>query len=153
MFTDRHYADDELHHTASPTDIVCAELELFGHRPPEGEADPRDVPEDSTIQGAVADIFDALVATMADTSLDHDLDNTSKDLIMILHGIIFVFLSIHFLYSDLNFKGFCWMAEKRKPQREEERNRHKVSYSESKERRKDMFWKDVFCSWLSQSMC
>ena len=86
-------------------------------------------------------------------SLDHDLDNTTKDLIMILHGIIFVFLSIHFLYSDLNFKGFCWMAEKRKPQREEERNRHKVSYSESKERRKDMFWKDVFCSWLSQSMC
>ena len=85
MFIDRHDADDELHHTASPTDIVCAELELFGHRPPEGEADPRNVPEDSTIQGAVADIFDALVATMADTSLDHDLDELLWSTVNMFH--------------------------------------------------------------------
>jgi hypothetical protein len=32
-------------------------------------------PEDRIIQGAVADIFDALIATMADTSLDFDLDD------------------------------------------------------------------------------
>ena len=34
---------------------------------------PRITPEDYIIQSAVADIFDALISTMADTSLDFDL--------------------------------------------------------------------------------
>lgn len=42
--------------------------------PAEGEADPRIQPEDQVIQTAVADIFDALISSMADTSLDSDLD-------------------------------------------------------------------------------
>jgi len=85
MFTDPDDSDFEPHHAASPTDTVCAELELFGHRPPEGEADPRDVPEDRMIDGAVADIFDALVATMADTSLDTALDELLWSTVNMFH--------------------------------------------------------------------
>lgn len=70
------YAHDEFEpdHSTSPTGHVIYALELYGYRPAEGEADPRITPEDNTIQGAVADIFDALISTMADTSLDFDLD-------------------------------------------------------------------------------
>ena len=70
------YAHDEFEpdHSSSPTGHVIDELQLYGYRPAEDEADPRITPEDHTIQGAVADIFDALISTMADTSLDFDLD-------------------------------------------------------------------------------
>ncbi len=65
----------EPHHKASPIDHVLSELQLFGHHRDENAADPRPVPEDSTIEGAVSDIFDALITTMADTVLDFDLNN------------------------------------------------------------------------------
>ena len=70
------YAHDnfEPDHSTSSTGHVTDALELYGYHPAEGEADPRTTPEDHTIQTAVADIFDALIATMADTSLDADLD-------------------------------------------------------------------------------
>ena len=70
------YAHDDFEpdHSTSPTGRIIEDLELYGYRPAEGEADPRITPEDSTIQTAVADIFDALISTMADTSLDPDLD-------------------------------------------------------------------------------
>jgi hypothetical protein len=64
----------EPQHSASPTDHVLTELQLHGWRPAEGEPDPRPAPEVRIIEGAVADIFDALIATMADTCLDFDLD-------------------------------------------------------------------------------
>jgi hypothetical protein len=62
-------------HTSSPTDHVLTELQLYGFHPREDEPDPRPIPEDRVIAGAVADIFDALIATMADTGLDADLDD------------------------------------------------------------------------------
>ena len=67
--------DYEPEHAASPTDQIAQELQLYGYRPSEDEADPRPVPEDRIIEGAVADIFDALISTVADTSLDPDLDD------------------------------------------------------------------------------
>lgn len=85
MFTDPDDIDGEPHHGTSPTDTICNELQLFGHRPPEGEPDPRDVPEDARIECAVADIFDALVATMADTMLDHDLDDLLWSTVNMFH--------------------------------------------------------------------
>ncbi|WP_019960603.1 DUF2493 domain-containing protein [Woodsholea maritima] len=85
MFTDPDDIDGKPHHGTSPTDTICNELQLFGHRPPEGEPDPREVPEDRQIEGAVADIFDALVATMADTMLDHDLDELLWSTVNIFH--------------------------------------------------------------------
>ncbi|SEL66950.1 DUF2493 domain-containing protein [Jannaschia helgolandensis] len=85
MFTDPHNSDDEPHHVASPTDAICTELKLHGYRHSENDPDPRDVPEDHRITGAVADIFDALVATMADTSLDHDLDELLWSTVNMFH--------------------------------------------------------------------
>ncbi len=62
-------------HISSPTDHVLTELQLYGFHPRDDEPDPRPIPEDRVIAGAVADIFDALIATMADTGLDADLDD------------------------------------------------------------------------------
>ncbi|ARW15969.1 hypothetical protein S101446_00829 [Komagataeibacter europaeus] len=56
-------------HTSSPTDHVLTELQLYGYRPFEDEPDARPLPEASTIGGAVADIFDAMVATLSETRL------------------------------------------------------------------------------------
>lgn len=57
----------------SPTDHVLTELRLYGFHPRHDEPDPRPIPADRLIAGAVADIFDALIATMADTGLAADL--------------------------------------------------------------------------------
>lgn len=65
----------EPHHEASPTDHALSELQLYGYHHDESTPDPRPVPDDRTIEGAVSDIFDALIATMADTALDFDLDD------------------------------------------------------------------------------
>jgi YspA, cpYpsA-related SLOG family len=59
----------------SPTDQVLAELQLHGYRPFQDEPDPRPLPHANAIGGAVADIFDALVATLRDTRLEPDLDD------------------------------------------------------------------------------
>ncbi|MEI4492099.1 DUF2493 domain-containing protein [Mameliella alba] len=84
------YAHDEFEpdHSTSPTAHVIEELELYGYRPAEGEADPRITPEDTAIQGAVADIFDALISTMADTSLDFDLDETMWSTVNTFHRAV-----------------------------------------------------------------
>ena len=84
------YAHDEFEpdHSTSPTAHVIEELELYGYRPAEGEADPRITPEDNAIQGAVADIFDALISTMADTSLDFDLDEIMWSTVNTFHRAV-----------------------------------------------------------------
>lgn len=61
-------------HTSSPTDHVLAELQLYGHRPLGDEPDPRPLPDGNAVAGAVADIFDALVATLSETRLEPDLE-------------------------------------------------------------------------------
>ncbi|APZ52307.1 DUF2493 domain-containing protein [Salipiger abyssi] len=84
------YAHDEFEpdHSTSSTGHVIEELELYGYRPAEGEADPRITPEDTAIQGAVADIFDALISTMADTSLDFDLDEIMWSTVNTFHRAV-----------------------------------------------------------------
>jgi hypothetical protein len=69
MTTDHDSADPELPLASSSTDYVLTELQLYGHRPFDDEPDPRPLPQASTIVGAVADIFDALIATLRDTRL------------------------------------------------------------------------------------
>ena len=84
------YAHDEFEpdHSTSPTGHVIEALELYGYRPAEGEADPRVTPEDTAIQGAVSDIFDALITTMADTSLDFDLDEIMWSTVNTFHRAV-----------------------------------------------------------------
>jgi hypothetical protein len=60
---------------SSPTDHLLTELQLHGYHPFQGEADTRPLPEARAIANAVADIFDALIATLGETRLEADLDN------------------------------------------------------------------------------
>jgi YspA, cpYpsA-related SLOG family len=75
MATDRDDLDFEPPHASSSTDHVLTELALHGYRPSPDEPDPRPLPEDAAVGGAVADIFDALIATLIDTCLESDLED------------------------------------------------------------------------------
>ena len=75
-------------HSTSPTGHVIEDLELYDYRPAEDEADPRITPEDDAIRGAVSDIFDALISTMADTSLDFDLDEIMWSTVNTFHRAV-----------------------------------------------------------------
>jgi YspA, cpYpsA-related SLOG family len=84
MTTDRDDTN-ELPSHASATDHVLTELQLHGHRPFQDEPDPRPLPEPTTIGGAVADIFDALIATLRDTRLEPDLENLLWSTVNLFH--------------------------------------------------------------------
>ena len=85
MPTDRDDTDFEPQHSSSPTDHVLAELQLYGHRPFQDEPDPRPLPEANAIGGAVADIFDALIATLSDTRLEPDLEDLLWSAVNLFH--------------------------------------------------------------------
>ena len=72
-------------HTSSPTDHVLTQLQLYGWRPFQDEADPRPLPEGNTVAGAVADIFDALIVTLGDTRLEPDLDELLWSTVNLFH--------------------------------------------------------------------
>jgi hypothetical protein len=71
--------------TLSPTAQVLEELQLYGYRPRADEPDPRPLPEATPLQGAVADMFDALVATFSDTRLESDLQQLLWSLTNVFH--------------------------------------------------------------------
>jgi hypothetical protein len=75
-------------HAASPIDRVLTELQLYGYRPGEDEPDPRPLPLAQTIAGAVADIFDAFVATLSDTRLEPDLEELLWSTVNLFHRAI-----------------------------------------------------------------
>ena len=75
-------------HAASPTDLVLNELQLFGYRPFDDQPDPRPLPEGKMIAGAVADIFDALVATLNDTRLEPDLPDLLWSTVNLFHRAV-----------------------------------------------------------------
>lgn len=81
--TDRD--DIEPPHASSATDLVLNELQLFGYRPFDDQPDPRPLPEGKVIAGAVADIFDALVATLSDTRLEPDLPDLLWSTVNLFH--------------------------------------------------------------------
>lgn len=62
-------------HASSATAVALEELQLYGYRPFADEPDPRPLPEADAFQGAMADIFDALAATLGDTRLEPDLED------------------------------------------------------------------------------
>src|ERR1700704_5172233 len=77
--------DIEPAHGASATEHVLDELQLFGYRPFDDEPDPRPLPEGKMITGAVADIFDALVATLSDTRPEPDLEDLLWSTVNLFH--------------------------------------------------------------------
>ena len=85
MTTEHDDAGYEPRHSLSPTDHVLAELQLYGYRPFQDEPDPRPLPEAQSVAGAVADIFDALVVTLADTRLEPDLEDLLWSTVNLFH--------------------------------------------------------------------
>ena len=74
--TDHLSPDHEPHHAESSTASLLTELQLYGHRPFQDEPDTRPLPEERQIRTALADIFDALMATLTDTRLEDLLWST-----------------------------------------------------------------------------
>jgi hypothetical protein len=64
---------------------VLQELQLYGYRPFENEPDPRPLPEGDRVAGAIADIFDALIATLEDTRLEPDLNDLLWSTVNLFH--------------------------------------------------------------------
>ncbi|HEY1246221.1 MAG TPA: DUF2493 domain-containing protein [Hyphomicrobiaceae bacterium] len=85
MTTTRLTDDAELTPTASPTAHLLDELSLHGYRPYGDEPDPRPLPEPGKLQGALADMFDALVATLSDTRLEPDLQTLLWSVVNVFH--------------------------------------------------------------------
>lgn len=67
--------DFEPAHAPSATARVIHELQMHGHRRHQDEPDPRPLPDETVVRGALADIFDALVVTLSDTRLESDLED------------------------------------------------------------------------------
>ena len=77
--------DHEPVHAASPTARLLDQLQLHGFKARPGEPDPRPLPEDTSIDGAVDDIFDALTGTLADTPLEADLETLLWSTVNVFH--------------------------------------------------------------------
>jgi YspA, cpYpsA-related SLOG family len=88
MTTDRDISGFEPPHPSSPTGDILAELELYGHHPFQDEPDPRPLPEPDAVGGAVADIFDALIATLRDTCLEPDLEDLLWSTVNLFHRAV-----------------------------------------------------------------
>lgn len=80
-----HLDHDEPEHATSPTGTVIHELQLFGYRPHSDEPDPRPLPDEQTARIAIADMVDALVATLSDTRLEPDLEDLLWSTVNLFH--------------------------------------------------------------------
>jgi len=80
--------DIHLPRDASPTAHLLDELQLYGHRPFDDEPDPRPMPDEGRIAGAIADVFDALVSSLADTRLEPDLEPLLWSTVNLFHRSI-----------------------------------------------------------------
>src|SRR5260370_18997777 len=86
MATDsRNDHDAEPAHNSSPTAHLLEHLQLYGHRPFEDEPDPRLLPDAEHLEGALADVFDALVSALSDTRLEPDLADLLWSQVSLFH--------------------------------------------------------------------
>ena len=83
--TPRNAADFEPQHVSSPTARIIDQLQLHGYRPHQDEPDPRPLPDEEKVRGALADIFDALVSTLNETRLEPDLDDLLWGCVNLFH--------------------------------------------------------------------
>src|SRR5712664_1696541 len=85
MTIERNETDQEQLHASSPTDHVLTELQLHGYRPFQNEPDARPLPEARIVAAAVADIFDALIASLSETRLEPDLEDLLWSTVNLFH--------------------------------------------------------------------
>ncbi|MBN8803831.1 MAG: DUF2493 domain-containing protein [Sphingopyxis terrae] len=67
------------------TAYLLQEMQLYGHRPFEDEPDHRPLPETRVAGGAVAEMFDALVACLTDTRIEPDLEDLAWGIVNVFH--------------------------------------------------------------------
>src|ERR1700730_564900 len=84
MTIERNETDHKQPQPSSPTDHVLTELQLRGYRPFQDEPDPRPLPDARIVAAAVADIFDALVASLSET-LQPDLEDLLWSTVNLFH--------------------------------------------------------------------
>jgi hypothetical protein len=58
---------------------------MHGYRQHQDEPDGRPLPDETKIQGALTDIFDALVTTLSDTRLEPDLEDLLWSTVNLFH--------------------------------------------------------------------
>ena len=80
-----HSDDFEPAHQSTATDTYMAELELYGYRPSAEEPDPRPIPDDAQVQGAILEIMDALIGTFDDTAVERDLEDLLWGAVNLFH--------------------------------------------------------------------
>lgn len=85
MTREHHETSDRAQIHSSPTAHALDELQLYGYRPFQDEPDPRPLPQEAQIIGAVSDIFDALVVALSDTRLEPDLENLLWSTVNLFH--------------------------------------------------------------------
>ncbi|MGE0182809.1 MAG: DUF2493 domain-containing protein [Parvularculaceae bacterium] len=85
MLTEIDADTGECSPASSPTAHLLDELQLYGWRAHGDEPDPRPLPEAARLEGAVADMADALVATLEGTRLEPDLEGLLWSLVYLFH--------------------------------------------------------------------
>lgn len=84
MSTDHH----EPEHQLSATGAILQELALYAYRPFSDEPDPRPLPEDRMVTGAVVDIYDALTVALQDTRIEPDLEDLLWGITNVFHRAV-----------------------------------------------------------------
>lgn len=72
-------------HASSPTEHVLTGLQLYGYHPHPDELDPRPLPDEAELAGAVAEVFAALTGALRDTRLEPDLGDLLWFAVQIFH--------------------------------------------------------------------
>ena len=72
-------------HTASPTAHLLDELALYGHRPGEGEPDPRPLPEPDAVCGQLGAMVEGFSAMLTGTRLEDDLADLLWSFVNLFH--------------------------------------------------------------------
>ena len=80
-----HALDDDRTCEASATALVLDELALHGHRLDGDEHDPRPLPDDDALEGALSAMFDALAGPLTGTSIEPELPDLMWSLTDLFH--------------------------------------------------------------------
>lgn len=82
-----HHDHDDHHEpsASSPTADVLTGLQLYGYHPHPDEPDPRPLPDEAELAGAVAEVFAALTGALSDTRLEPNLDDLLWSTVQIFH--------------------------------------------------------------------
>jgi hypothetical protein len=85
MTNDHTHPDFEPEHQVSATGHLLDDLQLYGLTSFGDDSDARPLPDEGLVRGAIADLFDAMVAMVEDTRLEPDLDDLLWSTVNLFH--------------------------------------------------------------------